>query len=227
MQSSVYTLPPTPTARAIRERASAIGPYIDRLNHILFVVDGIPQSATERAVHTGHQRLSQRGKNHTCCSFGGAIRHPRDIHLVDRRRSSATLSQLAPRHPRRSGPQRSARRMAHFDDTLILANEGNFHFLQAGTPVEDTLRYLHDPKFGMVIARCRERFDLTIIDCGPVVPSPDPFALCKWVDGVLFAARYDFSRYPDIESARHKLAATGVPILAVVLNRYPIDDPPA
>ena len=178
-------------------------------------------------MHTGHQRRSQRGKNHTCCSFGGGSGIPGTSTLLidaDRRRPYLNLLLDIPAGP---GLSEVLAGMADFDDTLILANEGNFHFLQAGTPVEDTLRYLHDPKFGMVIARCRERFDLTIIDCGPVVPSPDPFALCKWVDGVLFAARYDFSRYPDIEWARHKLAATGVPILAVVLNRYPIDDPPA
>ena len=66
---------------------------------------------------------------------------------------------------------------------------------------------------------------MIIIDCGPIVPVIDSLALCEWVDGVLLAARYDFSRYHEIDWTCRKLAATGVPILAVVLNAYPFDNP--
>jgi polysaccharide biosynthesis transport protein len=231
MQSPVYTLPPMPRVDAIRKSDPvAAGVIYDNLfhgiDHIWFAICGNREEPWKGQCVLVTSAIHGEGKSTLaaqlalrCGNFGTSTL------LIDADLRWSGLSQLLD-FPAGPGLTEMLICDADLDDTLIPANEGTFHFLPAGTPVQDTVPYLRDPKFGMVIARCRERFVLTIIDCGPVVPSPDPLALCKWVDGVLFAARYDFSRYPNMEWAERKLAATGVPVIAVVLNCYPIDDPP-
>jgi Mrp family chromosome partitioning ATPase len=226
MQSPVYTLPPLPTRR-IREwnplEADAIiDQFYNRFDHLWFAICGNREEPRSGQCVLVTSAVREEGR--TTLAAHLAVRCGRartSTLLIDADlRGSALLNKVL-EIPAGPGLSEVLAGKADFHDALISISEGLFHLLQAGTPVQDTLRYLHDPKFGMVIARCRERFDLTIIDCGPVVPSPEPLALCKWVDGILLAARYDFSRYRDIEWARHKLAATGIPILAVVVNAYP------
>ena len=42
--------------------------------------------------------------------------------------------------------------------------------------------------------------------------------LGRWADGAVLAARYDISRFPQVERARRQLDSAGIAILGTVIN---------
>jgi Mrp family chromosome partitioning ATPase len=96
--------------------------------------------------------------------------------------------------------------------------DGVFHLLPAGSYIENISRVLQGPKFGQLINLLRERYDLIIIDSPPVLPVPDALIMGRWADGAVLAARFDISRFPQVERARRQLDSAGIPILGTVIN---------
>jgi polysaccharide biosynthesis transport protein len=105
-----------------------------------------------------------------------------------------------------------------FDQVVLPVQEGVFYLLPAGTAIVDTSRVLQGPKFGQLINQLRQLYDLIIIDSPPVLPVPDALIMGRWADGAVLAARYDISRFPQVERARRQLDNAGIPILGTVIN---------
>jgi polysaccharide biosynthesis transport protein len=104
------------------------------------------------------------------------------------------------------------------EQVVMPVQGGVFFLLSAGTFLEDTSRVLQGPKFGQLINQLRQRYDLIIIDSPPVLPVPDALIMGRWADGAVLAARYDISRFPQVERARRQLDNAGIPILGTVIN---------
>ena len=68
------------------------------------------------------------------------------------------------------------------------------------------------------MTQLRQLYDLVIIDSPPVLPVPDALILGRWADGAVLAARYDISRFPQVERARRQLDSAGIAILGTVIN---------
>ena len=81
-----------------------------------------------------------------------------------------------------------------------------------------TSRVLQSRKFEELLAQLRQLYDLVIIDSPPVLPVPDALILGRWADGAVLAARYDISRFPQVERARRQLDRAGIAILGTVIN---------
>ena len=105
------------------------------------------------------------------------------------------------------------------DEVVIPVQGGTFYLLRAGTP---TLRIpaasFKVPISGLMISRFRQFYDLIIIDSPPVLPVPDALILGRWADGAVLAARYDISRFPQVERARRQLDNAGIAIMGTVIN---------
>ena len=106
---------------------------------------------------------------------------------------------------------------ATIDDMLIPVQDGAFDLLPAGTS-KDISRLLESNKLGLMITELRQRYDLIIIDSPPVLPVPDALILGRWADGAVLAARFDSSRFRQIERARRQLDNAGIAILGTVIN---------
>ena len=85
-------------------------------------------------------------------------------------------------------------------------------------PFKTLAALLQSPKFGQLISQLRQHYDLIIIDSPPVLPVPDALILGRWVDGAVIAARYDISRFPQVERARRQLDNAGIAVLGTVIN---------
>jgi polysaccharide biosynthesis transport protein len=68
------------------------------------------------------------------------------------------------------------------------------------------------------MTQLRQLYDLIIIDSPPVLPVPDALILGRWTDGAVIAARYDISRFPQVERARRQLDNAGITVLGTVIN---------
>ena len=71
---------------------------------------------------------------------------------------------------------------------------------------------------GKLLAELRQRFDLVVIDTGPVLTSPDAMLLGQHVDGAVISVRRDVSRLPKVTEACNRLRSVGVQIAGAVVN---------
>jgi Mrp family chromosome partitioning ATPase len=69
-----------------------------------------------------------------------------------------------------------------------------------------------------LINQFRLDYDLIIIDSPPILPVPDALIMGRWADGAVLAARYDKSRFPQVERARRQLDTAGIAVLGTVIN---------
>ena len=107
---------------------------------------------------------------------------------------------------------------ATIDQAIIPIQGGTFYLLPAGNMTSDPSRVLQDHKFEELLARLRQLYDLVIIDSPPVLPVPDALIMGRFADGAVLAARYDQSRFPQVERARRELDRAGIAILGTVIN---------
>lgn len=69
-----------------------------------------------------------------------------------------------------------------------------------------------------LVADFRDRYDLVVIDCSPVLPVADALMIGRWVDGVLLSVRPWRSQVPAVAAACEQMAAVRLPVVGVVLN---------
>jgi Mrp family chromosome partitioning ATPase len=81
----------------------------------------------------------------------------------------------------------------------------------AARPRLDTLRDFY--------TWARARFTLVIVDCPPIMRSPDSAVLCGLADGTILVVEADRTRVPVVQRARETLLSGGAKILGVVLNK--------
>jgi polysaccharide biosynthesis transport protein len=223
IQSEVYALPPLPTARSIRklsvqEADNHIEQFIQRLDHVRFAVcSSLAEAGKGRCVLItsavgGEGKTTLAAQLAARCGNAGM-----STLLIDADLRRAALCPLLD-VPEGPGLSDVLKDEATVDEVVIRVQGGTFELLAAGTPVHDTSRVLQARKFGLLIAELRQRYDVIVIDSPPVLPVPDALILGRWADGAVLAARYDISRFPQVERARRQLDSAGIAVLGTVIN---------
>jgi capsular exopolysaccharide synthesis family protein len=222
--SEVYALPPLPTARSIRKRSAPgaddqIEQFIQRLDHLRFAVCGNPAELEKGRCLLITSAIGGEGKTTLAAQLAARCGNAGMSTLLidaDLRRSALCSLLDVPEGPGLSDA------LVHdetaFTELVIPVQGGTFYLLPSGTPVQDASRALQNRKLGLLIAQFRQLYDLIIIDSPPVLPVPDALILSRWVDGAVLAARYDISRFPQVERARRQLDSAGIAILGTVIN---------
>ncbi len=223
VRSEVYALPPLPTARSLRklsvpEADDQVEQFIQRLDHLRFAVcGGAVELGKGRCVLItsavgGEGKTTLAAQLAARCGNAGMSTLLIDADL--RRTSLAALLDI----PEGPGLSDVLKEEAEVGDVVIPVQGGTFHVLPAGLPIQDTSRVLQNQSFGVLIGQFRQVYDLIIIDSPPVLPVPDALILGRWADGAVLAARYDISRFPQVERARRQLDNAGIPVLGTVIN---------
>ena len=79
---------------------------------------------------------------------------------------------------------------------------------------------VNDP---MVVRHCyrrlRETFRLTIVDCSPVMTSPDTAALSRFADGVILVIEAEKTKIPVIVRSREEIESADGVVRGVILNK--------
>ena len=222
VRSEVYALPPLPTARALRRmsesaHADQIDQFIQRLDHLRFAVCGSPDQGKGRCVLIT-SAVGSEGKTTLATHLAGRCGTAgMSTLLIDADLRRTTLCQLL-EVPDGPGLSDVLKKDATADEVVIPVQGGTYYLLRAGNPIQDTNGLFQSRNLGLLIAELRQSYDLVIIDSPPVLPVPDALILGRWVDGVVLAARYDISRFPQVERARRQLDNAGIPIMGTVIN---------
>jgi polysaccharide biosynthesis transport protein len=223
VRSEVYALPPLPTARSVRKLSVSdaddqIEQFIQRLDHLRFAVCGSPAELGRGRCVLITSAIGGEGKTTLAAQLAARCGNAgMSTILIDSDFRRAALCPLLD-VPEGPGLSDVLKDEAAIDEVAIPVQGGTFYLLPAGTPVQDTGRLLQSPKFGELINKLRQLYDLIIIDSPPVLPVPDALILGRWADGAVIAVRYDISRFPQVERARRQLDNAGITVLGTVIN---------
>ncbi len=225
LQSEVYTLPPLPQLQSTSNSSAAAGD--DQIKQFVQKIDYVRFAYCRKRAELGSSRtllitsaVHFEGKSTLAaqlaarCGIAGT-----PTLLID-----ADICRESPGVPLDVPPGQGLSDvlsdLAVIEEVIVPVQGGLFYFLPAGMQVKNSSRLVQPAKIGVLMEQLQRLFDLIIIDSPPVLPTPDVLILCEHVDTVILAARHGYSRYPLVAQAKHKLAATGVPSIGVVLNGY-------
>ena len=223
VRSEVFALPPLPTVRSMRkldapEADDQIEQFIQRLDHLRFALCAGPGQLGKGRCVLITSAIGGEGKTTLAAQLAARCGNAgMSTLLIDadlRRAALCTLLDV----PEGPGLSDVLQDESSVDEVVIPVQGGTFYLLPAGTPIQDTSRVLQSRKFELLMTQLRQLYDLIIIDSPPILPVPDALILGRWVDGAVLAARYDISRFPQVERARRQLDSAGIAILGTVIN---------
>ncbi len=90
------------------------------------------------------------------------------------------------------------------------------HVLPAGGLTMSPHRLFSNGAFHELMVTLRQEYDRIVIDVPPVLAAGESLHIAKEADGVLFCARKDVSRVPQVRMACHRLELSGAHILGCV-----------
>ena len=195
-----------------------IDQFIQRLDHLRFAVCGNPAELGKGRCVLITSAIGGEGKTTLAAQLAARCGNAgMSTLLIDADLRRSGLCRLL---DVQEGPGLSdvLKDLATIDDVVIPVQGGTFYLLPAGTPIHDNSRVLQNQSVGLLITQLRQLYDLIIIDSPPVLPVPDALILGRWADGAVLAARYDSSRFPQVERARRQLDNAGIAILGTVIN---------
>ena len=224
VRSEVYALPPLPSSpRSIRKLGAPqvgdpVEQFMQRLDQLRFAVCGSPSDLGKGRCLMITSAVGGEGKTRIAsqlamrCGTAGM-----STLLIDGDLRRSTLCSLLD-VPEGRGLSDVLRDEATIDDVVVSVQDGTIFLLRAGTPVDDINSALQGRNLGVLITQLRQLYDLIIIDSPPVLPVSDALILGRWADGAVLAARYDKSRFPQVERARRLLDNAGIAIMGTVIN---------
>ncbi len=94
------------------------------------------------------------------------------------------------------------------------------YVLTSGMQTNGAGRTLHSPILPKLLAKCREQYDLVLIDTPPMLQMPDARILAKLADAVVLVARADKTTRDALLVVKQRFADDGVWVMGTVLNGW-------
>lgn len=104
------------------------------------------------------------------------------------------------------------------DEALVPWGEDGLQILPAGDMPPNPSELLESAAASVAFQRIRERFDVTIVDCPPLIAVSDAAVLGRLLGGIILVVGDRVLRVRDLRRAVDRLAAIGAPVDGAVLN---------
>ena len=205
VRSEVFALPHLPTPQAMRklpvsDAEDQVEQFKQRLDHLRFAVCGNSSGLGKGRCVLITSAMCGEGKTTLAAQLASRCGKAGVSTLLidaDLRRASLCAAFDVPESP---GLTDVLQDLATLDQSIIPIDGGKFYLLPAGSAIHDPSSVLHNREFEQHLLRLRQLYDLVIIDSPPVLPVPDALIMGQWVDGAVLAARYDKSRFSQVET---------------------------
>jgi capsular exopolysaccharide synthesis family protein len=207
-----------PGQRGAREREGRLQEFLQSLDHLRVALCGEDSVAGTGRCMVISSATGAEGKTTlsaqlaACCAKAGV-----STLVIDADMRRATLSRML-NEEKTPGLSDVLQGDLPPDEAYVAVPDAGFHLLPAGTPGRDPSWLLKGQRIGQLITRYRQSFDLILIDTPPILPVPDALTVGRWTDGMVLAARFDFSRLPLVHRARRRITTAGIPLLKTVVN---------
>jgi polysaccharide biosynthesis transport protein len=94
------------------------------------------------------------------------------------------------------------------------------HILTSGPPVDSVSQLLFSARLTKLMLRCRQEFDMVLVDTPPVLPVPDARALSRHSDGAILVLRAGHSKVKAAIASTQVLMQDGSRIFGTILNDW-------
>ena len=122
--------------------------------------------------------------------------------------------------PDATGLSELLRETVTIDDAIVPSGIPNLTLITAGGGVTNPSELLQSESFDRILAALRERFQLVIIDVGPVLAVSDPIIVAQKSDGMLLIVRSANDTRQQVTEAVETLRAANAKMLGCVVNTY-------
>ncbi|MEJ7591889.1 MAG: polysaccharide biosynthesis tyrosine autokinase [Planctomycetaceae bacterium] len=112
------------------------------------------------------------------------------------------------------------RETSTIDDVTVPSGVPNLTLITAGGGVTNPSELLQGESFDRILAALRERFQLVVIDVGPVLAVSDPIIVAQKSDGMLLVVRSANDTRQQVTEAVETLRAANAKMLGCVVNTY-------
>jgi len=124
------------------------------------------------------------------------------------------------RVPDEIGLSELLRDTATIDQALVPSGVPNLTLITAGSGVGNPSELLQGQSFDRILGKLKERFQLVIIDVGPVLAVSDPIIVAQKSDGILLIVRSANDSKQQVMEAVETLRAANAKLLGCVVNTY-------
>ncbi len=104
-------------------------------------------------------------------------------------------------------------------DAISATEVPHLSTLTSGPIPENPAELLDSENFTQLLGVLREKFDIILLDCPPVLPVSDPAIVAPKVDGMVVVIRIDSECRPQASRVQQILAGVDARILGLVVNR--------
>jgi capsular exopolysaccharide synthesis family protein len=108
---------------------------------------------------------------------------------------------------------------AHRDAPIHETRWPNVSLLTAGRFRASPEAVFEDKRFDQLLSDLKQKFDLVIFDCAPLLEFPDAHGLAPKVDGVVLVVEAERTPVHDAQQAKRDLELAGGRLIGAVLNR--------
>lgn len=110
---------------------------------------------------------------------------------------------------------------AELDDVIQPWGDSGLEVVTSGAIPPNPAELLQSKAMGSLLAVLRERYDVVIIDCPPMLPVADAALLASEADGAIVIVRHGKSTKEQAYQARQRLDSVSASLLGTVLNFVP------
>ncbi len=122
--------------------------------------------------------------------------------------------------PDATGLSELLRETVTIEDAIVPSGIPNLMLITAGGGVTNPSELLQGESFDRILAALRERFQLVIIDVGPVLAVSDPIIVAQKSDGMLLVVRSSNDTRQQVTEAVETLRAANAKMLGCVVNTF-------
>ncbi len=167
--------------------------------------------------------VPEEGKTTVSFNLACALAQVKRVLLID-------ADMRRPKIGRVIGIDKDAKGLSHLvsgvapvSECIVKHEQGGFYILTAGFVPPNPLEMLSSAKFGEVMEKLKEAFDIVLIDSPPVQLVSDAVVLSQMADTVLYVVKANSTPYPLARGGLRRLAMANAPILGVVLNHLDLE----
>ncbi len=167
--------------------------------------------------------VPEEGKTTLSFNLACALGQVKKVLLVDGDLRRPKIGRLVGRDPKLPGLADLVAGQAQVSQCVFFVEKAGIHVLPAGTVPPNPLELLSSKRFGDVIQKLKDAFDIVIVDSAPLQLVSDAQVLSQFASSVIYVVKADSTPYQVAQNGLKKLRRVNSPLLGVVLNQLDLE----
>lgn len=167
--------------------------------------------------------VPEEGKTTLSFNLACALGQVKKVLLVDGDLRRPKIGRLVGRDSKAPGLADLVAGQAQLNQCVSFHERAGIHILPAGTVPPNPLELLSSRRFGDVIGKLKEAFDIVLLDSAPLQLVSDAQILSQFASAVIYVVKADSTPYQVAQNGLKKLRRVNAPVLGVVLNQLDLE----